>query len=99
MSKERLLRLLISPVMTEKAYNFDGDAQQVVFKVLKDATKTEVKSAVELMFDVKVDSVHTINIKGKQRRFGKIQGKTKAWKKAYVRLAKDAKIDFGLGEA
>jgi len=99
MSKEHLLRLLISPVMTEKAYNFDGAAQQVVFKVLKDATKTEIKSAVELMFDVKVDSVQTINMKGKQRRFGKIQGKTKAWKKAYVRLAEDAKIDFGLGEA
>ncbi len=99
MNQERLLRLLISPIMTEKAYRFDGEAQRVIFKVAKDANKVEIKQAVEFAFNVKVDSVRTLNMKGKSRRFGKIQGQTRDWKKAYVRLAKDSKIDFGLAEA
>ncbi len=99
MNQERLLRLLISPIMTEKAYRLNGEAQQVVFKVAKDANKIEIKQAVEFVFGVKVDSVRTLNMKAKQRRFGKIQGKTQAWKKAYVRLAGNSRIDFGLAEA
>lgn len=99
MNQERLLRLLISPLMTEKAYSLNGEAQQVVFKVAKDANKCEIKQAVEFVFGVKVDSVRTLNVKGKSRRFGKIQGRTQNWKKAYVRLQKDSKIDFGLAEA
>ncbi len=99
MNQERLLRLLQSPLMTEKAYRFDGEGQQVVFKVVKDANKGEIKQAVEFVFGVKVEAVRTLNMKSKQRRFGKMQGKTQAWKKAYVRLAKDSKIDFGLAEA
>lgn len=98
MNQEKLIRLLISPLLTEKAYRSNGDTQQVVFKVAKDANKSEIKKAVEYMFGVKVASVCTVNVKGKSRRFGKIQGRTQDWKKAYVRLQKDSKIDFGLAE-
>lgn len=99
MNQEKLLKLLVSPIMTEKAYRFNGEGQQVVFKVAKDANKPEIKRAVEVTFGVKVESVHTLNVKGKSRRFGKTIGKTQDWKKAYVRLNKDSKIDFGLAEA
>lgn len=99
MNQEKLLKLLIAPLLTEKAYRFTGESQQVIFKVVKDANKIEIKQAVEFVFNVKVDSVSTLNMKGKKRRFGKIQGRTQDWKKAYVRLAKDSKIDFGLAEA
>lgn len=99
MNQEKLLKLLISPLMTEKAYRYTGEGQQVVFKVIKDATKPEIKRAVEFAFGVKVASVHTLNVKGKTRRFGKTIGRTQDWKKAYVRLNKDSKIDFGLAEA
>ncbi len=89
MNQERLLRLLISPLMTEKSYRFDGENQQVVFIVAKDANKGEIKQAIEFVFNVKVDAVRTLNMKGKKRRFGKMQGKTQDWKKEYVRLEKD----------
>ena len=100
MSRERLLKVLVSPLMTEKTYSLGSDkVTQVAFKVLKCANKLEIKKAVELMFDVKVDSVCTLNVKGKSRRFGRTIGRTQDWKKAYVRLQEGSKIDFGTGEA
>jgi large subunit ribosomal protein L23 len=99
MSNERLLKVLIAPLITEKTYRITGDDQQVAFEVAKCASKQEIKAAVEQMFDVKVTDVRTINVKGGVRRFGQIMGKTKDWKKAYVRLAPGAKIDFGGAEA
>lgn len=99
MNKERIAKVLIAPLITEKTYRISGADQQVAFEVQKGATKDEIKAAVEHMFDVKVSDVRTLNVKGKARRFGQIVGKTKAWKKAYVRLASGAKIDFGGSEA
>ena len=99
MNKEHLVKILYAPLFTEKTYNLGGKDQQVAFKVATTATKPAIKKAVEYMFDVKVTEVRTLNVKGKKRRFGKVSGMTKAWKKAYVRLAEGAKIDFGGIEA
>ena len=99
MNKELLVKILHAPLFTEKSYRLGGKDQQVAFKVTSKATKQDIKKAVEYMFDVKVTDVRTVNVKGKKRRFGKIVGMTKAWKKAYVRLAPEAKIDFGGIEA
>lgn len=101
MNNERLLKVLIAPLITEKTYRIGGnsDHQQVAFEVAKGASKEDIKAAVEQMFDVKVSEVRTINVKGKARRFGQMIGKTKSWKKAYVRLSEGAKIDFGGTEA
>lgn len=99
MSNERLLKVLIAPLITEKTYRLGGNDQQVAFEVAKSASKEDIKAAVEQMFDVKVAQVRTINVKGKKRRFGQIMGNTKAWKKAYVRLGEGSKIDFGGNEA
>lgn len=99
MKNEKLLKVLVAPLITEKTYRISGDAQQVAFEVARAANKADIKAAVEQMFDVKVTDVRTVNIKGKKRRFGQIIGKTKAWKKAYVRLAQDSKIDFGGSQA
>ncbi|SVB30571.1 uncharacterized protein METZ01_LOCUS183425 [marine metagenome] len=67
---------------------------QVVFEVLADATKSEIKEAVEGLFDVSVQKVHVVNVRGKIKRFGRTPGKRKNWKKAYVRLAEGDDIDF-----
>jgi large subunit ribosomal protein L23 len=97
MSQERLYKVLLAPVVSEKAVGSTEVVNQVVFKVLKDAKKSEVKSAVEKMFDVKVDAVRTLIMKGKtkQTRFG--LGKRSDWKKAYIRLAEGHNIDFETG--
>ncbi|MNT53681.1 50S ribosomal protein L23 [compost metagenome] len=68
--------------------------QQVVFRVVANATKPEIKAAVELLFNVKVDGVSTLNVKGKSKRFGRFVGKRKDWKKAYVSLAQGQEIDL-----
>ncbi|NCX93657.1 MAG: 50S ribosomal protein L23 [Gammaproteobacteria bacterium] len=96
MNKERLMEVLLSPIVSEKSYSVAdlGPAKQVVFKVLPTACKEEIKAAVELMFDVKVDSVRTVNVAGKARRFGKFSGRRQDWKKAYVRLASGHDINF-----
>jgi large subunit ribosomal protein L23 len=72
-------------------------ANQFAFKVVSDASKPEIAQAVELMFDVKVDQVRTVNVKGKQKRFGAIMGQRNGWKKAYVRLEQGHDIDFAGG--
>ena len=94
MSIERLTTILVAPHVTEKTSLMMANANQYAFRVRRDADKTEVKQAVELMFDVKVAGVQVVNEPGKTRRFGKSMGRTQDWKKAYVRLAEGQAIDF-----
>ncbi len=86
------LKVIIGPHMTEKAYS--DNAQQYVFKVTKDANKASIKHAVESLFDVKVKSVKTLNVKGKVKTFKQRLGKRKDWKKAYVQLQAGFDLDF-----
>jgi large subunit ribosomal protein L23 len=97
MSKERLMKILLSPIVSEKTAMAADKANQFAFKVASDASKPEIAQAVELMFDVKVDQVRTVNVKGKQKRFGAIMGQRNSWKKAYVRLQEGHDIDFAGG--
>lgn len=94
MSQERLMKVLLSPHITEKASVAAERNQQIVFKVATDANKTEIKKAVELLFEVEVDSVQVANVKGKRKRFGAIQGQRSGYKKAYVQLKDGSEIDF-----
>jgi len=97
MNIERLTKIIVGPVVAEKASRVAEQHNQVVLKVLPDANKLEIKHAVETMFDVKVASVTTTNVKGKVKRTGRIMGKRSDWKKAYVTLVDGADINF-LGE-
>jgi len=97
MNKERLMKILLSPVVSEKSAMAADAARQFAFKVAPDATKPEIAQAVEQMFDVKVDQVRTVNVKGKQKRFGAMLGRRADWKKAYVRLQEGHDIDFAGG--
>lgn len=94
MNQERLMKVLLAPHVSEKGAMIADAHNQVVFKVARDATKPEIKSAVELMFDVKVERVSVINVKGKSKRFGAFRGQRSDWKKAYVSLAEGHEIDF-----
>jgi large subunit ribosomal protein L23 len=92
--KERLMNVLIAPHVTEKSSLGLQERNQYAFRVRRDATRTEVRAAVELMFDVKVEGVQVLNEPGKSRRFGNRAGRTQDWKKAYVRLAAGQAIDY-----
>lgn len=92
-NEERLLKVLLGPLVSEKATNV-AMHRQYVFKVLKDATKTEVKKAVELLFKVNVTAVQISNAKGKVKSFARIKGWRKGYKKAYVTLKDGQNIDF-----
>lgn len=94
MSKERLLKVILAPCVTDKSYRVAEAGNQIVFKVASDATKPEVKAAVEMLFDVNVEAVRVLNMKGKKRRFGRIEGRTKDWKKAFVRLQEGQDINL-----
>ena len=94
MSRERLMGVLLAPHVTEKTSQGLQERNQYAFKVRRDATRTEVRQAVELMFDVKVAGVQVLNEPGKTRRFGKTRGRTQDWKKAYVRLEAGQSIDY-----
>ena len=94
MSQERLLQVLLAPHVSEKATMIAEKHRQVVFKVRRDANKLEIKKAVEGLFNVKVESVNTTLTKGKNKRFGRFEGKRSDWKKAYVTLAQGQEIDF-----
>ena len=93
---DRLLQILVGPHVSEKSVMIGEQARkQITFRVLTDATKNEIRSAVELAWDqVKVESVQTVNVKGKTKRFGRREGRRKDWKKAYVTLAEGQDIDF-----
>ena len=98
-NKERLMQVILAPVISEKSTYVADKFEQVIFKVVPNATKTEVKSAVELMFNVKVDTVQMLNVKGKKKRFGRYMGSRKDWKKAYVCLQPGQEINFAAGES
>ena len=93
MNNERLMKVLLSGILSEKSANA-AESNQVVFRVATDATKPEIRRAVELMFEVNVEDVHVLNVKGKSKRFGAMQGKRSDWRKAYVRLKEGDSIDF-----
>ena len=97
MNQERLLQVLLAPQVSEKATYVADKNNQVVFKVAADATKPEIKAAVELLFKVEVDAVQVLNVKGKAKRRGTIQGRRKGWKKAFVCLKAGQEIQFAEG--
>ena len=94
----RLATVLVEPIVSEKATAVAEKHNQVLFKVLRNATKPEIKAAVELMFKVEVEGVTTINQKGKAKKFGRSQGRRDHIKKAYVSLKKGQELNFS-GEA
>ena len=94
MNREQLMSVLIAPHVTEKTSLAMQNHNQYTFRVRRDATKTDIKKAVELMFEVKVAGVQVVNEPGKTRRFGKHAGRTQDWKKAYVSLAQGQSIDY-----
>ena len=96
--EERLMQVLLAPQISEKATYIADKNEQVVFRVASDATKPEVKAAVELLFKVEVKAVQVANVKGKEKRFGKMMGRRKGWKKAYVCLKPGQEINFAAGE-
>jgi large subunit ribosomal protein L23 len=97
-NEERLLNILLAPQISEKATYVAEKNEQVIFRVVSDATKPEVKAAVELLFKVNVENVQISNVKGKQKRFGKNIGRRSDWKKAYVCLAPGQEINFAASE-
>ncbi|MEW6561943.1 MAG: 50S ribosomal protein L23 [Pseudomonadota bacterium] len=97
-NQERLMKVLLAPQISEKATFVADKNEQVIFRVATDATKPEVKAAVELMFNVKVASVQVSNVKGKQKRFGRFTGRRNDWKKAYVCLIPGQEINFAASE-
>ena len=94
----RLMQVLVAPIISEKATHVADKTNAVTFKVLQDATKPEIKAAVELMFNVQVKGVSVANIKGKQKRFGRSQGRRDNVRKAYVSLMPGQELNFS-GEA
>lgn len=98
MNQERLMNILLAPQISEKATYVADKNEQVIFRVVTDATKPEIKAAVELMFKVNVNSVQVSIVKGKKKRFGKFMGARKNWKKAYVCLAPGQEINFAASE-
>ncbi len=92
--EERLLQILLGTVVSEKSTRIGAD-RQYVFEVMANATKSEVKKAVELLFNVSVTKVRISNVKSKVKKFGQIEGRRRGWKKAYVTLQEEHSIDFG----
>jgi large subunit ribosomal protein L23 len=94
MNSERLMRIILTPCVSEKSTILAEEFHQFTFKVLPDATKPEIKQAVESLFNVKVDAVRVCHVKGKQKQFKQKSGKRKNWKKAYVTLKKGYDLNF-----
>jgi large subunit ribosomal protein L23 len=97
-TSERLLQVLLAPQISEKSTYVADKHDQVIFKVARNATKPEIKAAVEMLFKVEVKSVQVSNVKGKTKRFGRFIGRRDHWKKAYVCLKPGQEIDFTAGE-
>jgi len=102
-SQERLTQVLLAPVVSEKSTFVGEKNNQFVFRVVPDATKPEIKAAVELLFSPKdkkleVENVRIVNVKGKEKRMGKFVGRRSSWKKAYVCLKAGQDINFADGE-
>ena len=96
MRQERLMTIIRGPHMSEKSH-IAAEHNQVVLRVRSDATKSEIRQAVELLFEVSVEDVTVVNVKGKIKRFGRTSGRRNNWKKAYVRLAEGSQIETLLG--
>jgi large subunit ribosomal protein L23 len=94
LSTEKLMSVLIGPHLSEKSSGLAERLKQFVFKVRRDADKSDIKRAVELMFDVNVTAVQVVNCMGKAKRFGRSPGRRQDWKKAYVTLAEGQDIEF-----
>ena len=95
---ERLMNVVLAPVVSEKSTRVADKNRQYVFRVADDATKPEVKAAIELLFKTKVQSVTVLNVHGKEKRFGRFMGRRRNCKKAYVRLAAGQEINFAATE-
>jgi large subunit ribosomal protein L23 len=95
---QRLMNVVLAPVISEKSTLVADKNRQYVFRVADSATKPEVKAAIELLFKTKVQSVTVTNVKGKAKRFGRTMGRRRNWKKAYVRLAAGQEINFAATE-
>ena len=98
MNEERLMQVILAPVISEKSTRVADQNEQVVFQVAPDATKPEIKAAVELLFKVQVKDVKVANVKGKVKRFGRFFGRRDNWKKAYVCLKPGQELNFVAGE-
>jgi len=96
-AQERLLQVLLAPQVSEKATRVAEKQNQVIFRVAPDATKPEIKAAVELLFKVEVESVQVTNVPGKVKRFRQMKGLRKGWKKAFVGLKEGQEISFAEG--
>jgi len=97
MNDERLMQVVLSPLVSEKSAMAADANRQFTFRVVADATKSEIGRAVEKMFEVQVSQVRVVNVKGKTKRFGTRQGKRKDWRKAFVRLKEGYDIDYSGG--
>ena len=95
---DQLMNIVLAPVVSEKSTFVADKNRQYVFRVADAATKPQIKAAIELMFKTKVDYVTVLNVHGKERRFGKLTGRKRSWKKAYVRLAEGQEINFAATE-
>ena len=94
MNPERLMKVLVAPIVSEKATMIAEKRNQVAFRVLQDASKDEIRAAVELLFKVQVESVQVLNQQGKSKRFGRFQGRRRNVRKAYVSLKEGQEINF-----
>ena len=94
MNRERMMTIIVGPHLSEKSTNVGEASNQVVFRVRTDAKKSEIREAVEKLFEVKVDAVQVMNVTGKSKRFKGYPGRRPDWKKAYVSLAEGSEIDF-----
>lgn len=97
-NQDRLYQVILAPQITEKATRIADKSQQIAFQVRTDATKPEIKAAVELLFKVEVAGVSVINVGGKLKRAGRNMGRRQDWKKAYVSLKPGQEINFAAGE-
>ena len=97
-TQERLLKVILAPVISEKSTRIADKLNQVVFRVLPDATKQEISAAVADLFKVEVVGVQVLNVKGKVKRSGRVTGRRDNWKKAYVTLKQGQDIDFASGQ-
>ena len=97
-SQERMLKVILAPVISEKSTRIADKLNQGVFRVLRDATKQEISAAVSNLFKVEVTGVQVLNVKGKVKRSGRVTGRRDNWKKAYVTLKPGQDIDFASGQ-
>ncbi len=93
-ARERLMSIIVGPHLSEKSTTGGERDRQIVFRVRRDSTKDEIRRAVEMLFEVKVEGVQVVNVRGKVKRFGRSLGRRQDWKKAYVSLAEGSDINF-----